>query len=140
MQSDDDIGRVRAEAPIVLCLLFRTRDVLWPAVGLTFAAFALEQFIKQLVENSTKIALAEGAKTLQPLHMFECVFDCGSVCQERKPSIPSPSLTFSSLLRQLCPRKRRRRSEVLLLFVMLGVSLKGFGLPSLWSSFGCVSN
>ncbi len=119
MQSDDDVGRVRAEAPIVLCLFLHSRDVLWPAVGLTFAAFALEQFIKQLVENSTKIALAEGAKTLQPLHMFECVFDCGSVCQERRPSILSLSSTFSSLLRQLCPRIRRR-SEVHLLFVMLG--------------------
>ena len=67
MQSDDDVGRVRAEAPIVMCTLVGHDKILSSP-----SAHVLESFIEQLVQQATDLALADKAKTLQPGHVYVC--------------------------------------------------------------------
>ncbi|KAK2568946.1 Dr1-associated corepressor [Acropora cervicornis] len=104
MQTDEDVGKVAAAVPVIICILnaniiFKIRIcedeaatlLIIPAIIL---AKALEMFVQSLVERASEYTRSRNAKTMTPSHLKSCItsenqFDFLKDLVANVPDLPS---------------------------------------------------
>ena len=69
MQADEEVGKVAAVVPVIICKLLSPKPAGLPCSDFLFAARTLEIFVESLLRKASDVTRSRNARTLTPAHL-----------------------------------------------------------------------